>query len=352
MAKTYEELLEQAAIVRDETAAGKNTASRVGGALADAVDYVKGLQDFYADIHKQASDANTAAAAAQAKAATAKSTAESAAAKVEENSAYVTYCRENIYRLQEGLGCVAFAYKMALGDVAVSTETVTRQESDEIILDTSNNRFLLQRSGTFYNKWETNGLLHGTSYFQNRFYTFLNLQDTTYWQYNSAGTLVLGSSTTIAKYRLDALNSTCEELQEDNDNLRAMIVAMQRTITELGTYASLAALLDAAAAFNIVSNPDVAMIHGKYQVATGRYSSVVITQQVLTNADGSGITMQYYAAAKARYSRYINFTATGIAATDGVQPAQFDIPRNLVHSGTLLKMTDMYGNNVGASVYL
>jgi hypothetical protein len=50
MAKTYEELLEQAAIVRDETAAGKNTAARVGGALADAVDYVKGLQDAHGDI--------------------------------------------------------------------------------------------------------------------------------------------------------------------------------------------------------------------------------------------------------------------------------------------------------------
>lgn len=352
MAKTYEELLEQAAIVRDETAAGKNTAARVGGALADAVDYVKGLQDFYADIHKQASDAKSTAAAAQANAATTKSTAESAKLIADKNATRILDCQQNIYRLQEGLGCPDFSYKMALGDVAVSTETVTRQEGDEIILDTDGNRFLLQRNGKFYSKWEYNGLLHGSKHFLNRYYTFLNRQDLTYWQYNSAGTLVLGSSTSVAKYRLDALDSACDELQDDYYSLREMIVALQRTVTELGTYASLAALLEAAAAFAVASNPDIAMMHGKYQVSSGRYSSVVITQQVITNSDGSGTAMQYYAAAKARYSRYINFTATGIKAIDGIQQAQYDVPRNLVHSGTLLKMTDMYNNNVGSSVQI
>ena len=65
MAKTYEELLEQAAIIRDETAAGKNTATRVGGTITDAVDYVKELQDTYAGIHEEAAEAKTAAAAAK-----------------------------------------------------------------------------------------------------------------------------------------------------------------------------------------------------------------------------------------------------------------------------------------------
>ena len=67
MAKTYEELLEQAAIIRDETAAGKNTATRVGGTITDAVDYVKELQDTYAGIHAEAADAKTAANAAKQK---------------------------------------------------------------------------------------------------------------------------------------------------------------------------------------------------------------------------------------------------------------------------------------------
>ena len=78
MAKTYEELLEQAAIIRDETAAGKNTATRVGGTITDAVDYVKELQDTYAGIHAEAAEAKTAAAAAKTTAAEAKMNATAA----------------------------------------------------------------------------------------------------------------------------------------------------------------------------------------------------------------------------------------------------------------------------------
>ena len=78
MAKTYEELLEQAAIIRDETAAGKNTATRVGGTITDAVDYVKQLQDTYAGIHAEASEAKTTANAAKVTAAEAKTNAGSA----------------------------------------------------------------------------------------------------------------------------------------------------------------------------------------------------------------------------------------------------------------------------------
>ena len=78
MAKTYEELLEQAAIIRDETAAGKNTATRVGGTITDAVDYVKNLQDTYAGIHAEAAEAKTTANAAKLTAAEAKTNAGSA----------------------------------------------------------------------------------------------------------------------------------------------------------------------------------------------------------------------------------------------------------------------------------
>ena len=75
MAKTYEELLEQAVIIRDETAAGKNTATRVGGTITDAVDYVKQLQDTYAGIHAEAAEAKTTANAAKLTAAEAKTNA-------------------------------------------------------------------------------------------------------------------------------------------------------------------------------------------------------------------------------------------------------------------------------------
>ena len=78
MAKTYEELLEQAAIIRDETAAGKNTATRVGGTITDAVDYVKNLQDTYKGIHAEAAEAKDTAAAAKITAELAKQSATNA----------------------------------------------------------------------------------------------------------------------------------------------------------------------------------------------------------------------------------------------------------------------------------
>ena len=78
MAKTYEELLEQAAIIRDETAAGKNTATRVGGTITDAVDYVKELQDTYKGIHAEAAEAKTKAAEAKMNATLAMNSARSA----------------------------------------------------------------------------------------------------------------------------------------------------------------------------------------------------------------------------------------------------------------------------------
>lgn len=44
MAKTYEELLEQAAVIRDETKANANTAKRVGGTIADIVERISEIE--------------------------------------------------------------------------------------------------------------------------------------------------------------------------------------------------------------------------------------------------------------------------------------------------------------------
>lgn len=63
MAKTYEELLEQAAIIRDETKTNANTAKRVGGALADVVDFLKDsplVKDYTPEIEAASEAANSA----------------------------------------------------------------------------------------------------------------------------------------------------------------------------------------------------------------------------------------------------------------------------------------------------
>ena len=65
----------------------------------------------------------------------------------------IEYLLQNTYYLQEGIGCAAFDYAMSLGDVPIQSEVVTRQEGDSIILDTSANRFVLERSGRFYTKF-------------------------------------------------------------------------------------------------------------------------------------------------------------------------------------------------------
>ena len=108
MAKTYEELLEQAAIIRDETAAGKNTATRVGGTITDAVDYVKELQDTYAGIHAEAAAAKEAAAAAKSTASEAKmnataamNTARSASLNATAASGTANEAKENAEAAQE-----------------------------------------------------------------------------------------------------------------------------------------------------------------------------------------------------------------------------------------------------------
>lgn len=68
MGKTYEELLEQAAVIRDETKANANTAKRVGGALADVVDFIKNsplAKDYTPEIEAASAAANSAAQKAE-----------------------------------------------------------------------------------------------------------------------------------------------------------------------------------------------------------------------------------------------------------------------------------------------
>ena len=119
MAKTYEELLEQAAIIRDETAAGKNTATRVGGTITDAVDYVKELQDTYAGIHAEASEAKKTANAAKQTAAEAKTNA--GAARSIAQSALLT--ANAAKAAADGIAATAQEAKEAAEDAQTAAET-------------------------------------------------------------------------------------------------------------------------------------------------------------------------------------------------------------------------------------
>ena len=150
MAKTYEELLEQAAIIRDETAAGKNTATRVGGTITDAVDYVKELQDTYAGIHAESAAAKQAAAAANTKNAeqdgkissleAKDATHDTKIAKLEER--VLQYIYPKIYQLNEGAGARVFhGFTKATGEGGLIITKDTYRYS--VLYSTTQKQFVL-----------------------------------------------------------------------------------------------------------------------------------------------------------------------------------------------------------------
>ena len=235
---------------------------------------------------------------------------------------------------------------MSLGDVTIQSEEVTRQEGDSIILDTSANRFVLERSGRFYTRFLSNGAsLKGSDVYASDRHTFLNRQDTTYWYRKADGTLTKGSSTFVIHNWLDELQGYCDFQETEITQHGSRITGLETKIQELGAFDTFAALFARAAKFDIVSNNAIALLHGTYRQAEGIYHGVLILQQVEKNNAGGGTAMQYIYIEKRQYTRYINFSATSVTAVQGVQN---DGARNLSLSGRALQMKDMWGNNVGS----
>lgn len=262
-------------------------------------------------------------------------------------SADIKYLLQNTYYLQEGIGCAAFNYAMWLGDVPIQSEEVTRQEGDSIILDTSANRFVLERRGKFYTKFLSNGAsMQGSDVYANSRHTFLNRQDTSYWYRMADGTLAKGSSTFAIRNWLDTLQDDFDWAETEIVQHGNRLDIAQTTVKELGAFDTFAALFARAAKFDIVSNNAIALLHGTYRQADGIYHGVLILQQVEKNNEGGGTAMQYIYIEKRQYTRYINFSATSVTEVQGVQNHG---ARNLSLSGRVLQMKNMWGFNVGSS---
>lgn len=340
MAKDITEIINEAAVVRDETGEAANTAARVGGSIADVAQYIQ------EEIITPLLAAQSQAVSAERIAEYAKKIAEEAAQKISTAIADKDYCLRNIYLLQEGIGCAAFDYAMSLGDVPVQSEEVTRQDGDSIILDTSANRFVLERGGKFYTKFLSNGAsLQGWDVYANIRHTFLNRQDKSYWYRKEDGTLTQGSSTFIIGKWLKELQEYADVSETEITQHASRITDLEAKVKELGAFDTFAALFAQAAKFYIVSNNAIALLHGTYKQADGIYHGVLIFQQVEKNNDGGGTAMQYIYIEKRKYTRYIYFSATAVTAVQGVQN---DGVRNLSLSGRVLQMKDMWGNNVGS----
>lgn len=151
----------------------------------------------------------------------------------------IEYLLQNTYYLQEGIGCAAFDYKMSLGGVTIQSGEVTRQEGDSIILDTSANRFVLERSGKFYTKFASGGAnLQGSDVYASSRQTFLNRQDTSYWYRKEDGTLAQGSSTFVIANWLKTLQSESDSTQETAETARTAAQDAQTTAQEAKTTAA------------------------------------------------------------------------------------------------------------------
>lgn len=340
MAKDITEIINAAAVVRGETREAANTAARVGGIIADVAQYIQEV------IITPLLAAQSQAVSAERISEYAKKVAEKAAQKISTAISDKDYCLRNIYLLQEGIGCAAFDYAMSLGDVPVQSEEVTRQDGDSIILDTSANRFVLERGGKFYTKFLSNGAsLQGWDVYANIRHTFLNRQDKSYWYRKKDGTLTQGSSTFIIGKWLQELQGYADFSETEITQHASRITGLEAKVKELGAFDTFAALFAQAAKFDIVSNNAIALLHGTYKQADGIYHGVIIFQQVEVNNDGGGTAMQYIYIEKRKYTRYIYFSQTAVTAVQGVQN---DGARNLSLSGRALQMKDMWGNNVGS----
>ena len=340
MAKDITEIINAAAVVRGETGEAANTAARVGGIIADVAQYIQEV------IITPLLAAQSQAVSAERISEYAKKIAEEAAQKISTAISDKDYCLRNIYLLQEGIGCAAFDYAMSLGDVPIQSEEVTRQDGDSIILDTSANRFVLERGGKFYTKFLSNGAsLQGWDVYANSRHTFLNRQDKSYWYRKEDGTLTQGSSTFVIEKWLKELQGHADWSETEITQHASRITGLEAKVKELGAFDTFAALFAQAAKFDIVSNNAIALLHGTYKQADGIYHGVLIFQQVEVNNDGGGTAMQYIYIEKRKYTRYIYFSQTAVTAVQGVQN---DGARNLSLSGRALQMKDMWGNNVGS----
>ena len=146
----------------------------------------------------------------------------------------IEYLLQNTYYLQEGIGCAAFDYAMSLGGVTIQSEEVTRQDGDSIILDTSANRFVLERRGKFYPKFLSNGAsLQGSDTYISSRNTFLNRQDESYWYRKEDGTLSQGSSTFVIGNWLKTLQSESDSTQETAETARTAAQKAQTTAAAL-----------------------------------------------------------------------------------------------------------------------
>lgn len=140
------------------------------------------------------------------------------------------------------------------------------------------------------------------------------------------------------------------DVSELQSNIDAAVASIPMCVLNLGMSADADTILSEAAKYAVASDPFKAVITGQYMVGTA-VQSIVIHQQVTKSSNGSGVCMQYVYKDKARYTRYINFNASAkVTAVQGLQP---DGVRNLYYTDTgFIGQRDAWGTQVGSGFFL
>ena len=133
-------------------------------------------------------------------------------------------------------------------------------------------------------------------------------------------------------------------------NIDAAVASIPMCVLDLGMNANADTILSEAAKYAVCSDSFKAVITGQYMVGTA-VQSIVIHQQVTKSSDGSGVCMQYVYKDKARFTRYINFNAAArVTAVQGLQP---DGVRDLYYTDTgFIGQRDAWGTQVGSGFFL
>lgn len=158
----------------------------------------------------------------------------------------------------------------------------------------------------------------------------------------------------VAKPIKDALAALQQQHATDVANLKAgidaAVAAIPTGVLNLGMSADADTILSEAAKYAVASDPFKAVITGQYMVGSA-VQSIVIHQQVTKSSNGSGVCMQYVYKDKARFTRYINFNAAAsVTAVQGLQP---DGVRNLYYTDTgFIGQRDPWGTQVGSGFFL
>ena len=133
-------------------------------------------------------------------------------------------------------------------------------------------------------------------------------------------------------------------------SIDATLAAIPTGVLNLGMSADADTILAEAAKYAVASDPFKAVITGQYMVGTA-VQSLIIHQQVTKNSDGSGVCMQYVFKDKARWTRYVNFNSAGRVTE--TQPLQSDVPRNLhLTDNGGLSLRGLWGGVVGSGITL